>query len=439
MHFKSTRNENETVDFAHVILDCMPSDGGLYVPCDILDLRRWILYVNENTTFTSIAGTLTSAFIGDEFSPIISETISERAFSFSPAVKQLDNNVFLMELFHGPTGWHRDFGIAYLVSCLETILQLQEKSTLLFGVTTGGLGTVLARVLKNCKRVKAVLLYPKGQVRGLEKKDCIENGGQILPLEFDGDEKDCHAVAERILSDEKFVSDNALTVANTINIGRLLPQTFFYPFAFSRVKEKISGDIYFALAPGNYSNVVAGLYSWKFSLPLSGFFLPATNKLTVDAMGNTVMVDDLVPMKDRPRCNTSDPSNIERLAEVFSANSIMMRNFLFPAEIGDASIETAAKELFKKYGIYADRHTSRAYAAFKAQKGRFDEYVDAVVLIARDNPAFSADFIQQSIGETPNFSKPITRAESSQETKSVQVRSEADIRQAIANVRHYQK
>ena len=90
----------------------MPEDGGLYVPSDFADLRRWLLYTDENTTFASIAGALTSSQIKEEFSPIISETIATKAFSFEPVLKKLDDNLFALELFHTPTGSHKDFGIS---------------------------------------------------------------------------------------------------------------------------------------------------------------------------------------------------------------------------------------------------------------------------------------------------------------------------------------
>lgn len=410
MRFTSTRNKTKTVSFTQVVLDCMPQDGGLYVPADTEDLRRWILYMNAHTSFASIAGTLTSAFIKDEFSPIISETIATRAFPFEPVVKQLDDNLYIMELFHGPTGCHRDFGVAYLAACLETILQMQDSYAVLLDVTRGELGSILAHELKEKTHLKAIILYPKGLVRGLQDNDCIWNGGNILPVEVDGTEDDCHALVRSIFSDYSFVKKSHLTVANTANIGRLLPQAFFYPFAFSRLKEKVAGDIYYALAPGNYSNVVAGLYSWQFALPLGGFIIPASDALTVDTMGNMMLLDSVVPFDKRPSADPSDPSNLERLEEVFSANRIMMRQFVFPVPLTDDQVDASAKELFVKYGVFADRHTARAYAALKTHKELITEDSGSVVLIARDHPALSTEYIRHSIGEIPEMPDRIANA-----------------------------
>ena len=120
MKFTSTRDKSLRVGFTQAVMNCLPKDGGMYVPCEMEDLRKWILYTDEDSTFSSIAGSLTSAFMHEEYSPIICETIASTAFPFAPEIKQLDENLFTLDLTKGPTGIHRDFGISYLVSILET-------------------------------------------------------------------------------------------------------------------------------------------------------------------------------------------------------------------------------------------------------------------------------------------------------------------------------
>lgn len=407
MKFTSTRAQSTSVGFASAILNCMPEDGGLYVPYQTEDLRRWILYMDEKTKFSSIAGTLTSAFINDEFSPIICETIATNAFKFSPEIKPLDDGLFSLELFHTPTGVHRDFGISFLASCIETIQQLKGGESVFLDVTSGELGASLALALRGKKHVKAVLVYPKGTIRGMTESDFLWNGGNILPVEVDGNEEDCHKIVRAVFADRKFIDEHKITVANTANIGRLLPQAFFYPYAFSRIKGKVSGAIEYALAPGNYSNVVAGLYAWQLALPLNGFIIPATEALSVDAAGTPILLDSVVPLDKRYSADPSEPSNIERLENVFRANSMMMRHFIYPQSIEKEDVTRAAKELFTKYGIYADRHTARAYAAIKSRKKTQDMDEISTVLIARDSPSLSEDFVRHTLGEVPEMEESV--------------------------------
>lgn len=408
MILTSTRNPEIKVPFSKGIINSIPQDGGLYVPSNLQDLRRWIMYTDENTSFQNIAGTLTSAFINEEFSPIICEKIATEAFPHEPVLKQLDDNLFTLELYHGFTGCHRDYGVSYLCSLLETMLTMNGGSAIFLDYTRGELGSILAKTLKGKKNLKAVLLCKKGEYRGLKKEDLYWNGGNIYPLEVEGDNgKD---LIREVFADTAFSEEYNLTVANTANFGRLMGHFFFFPYAFSRIKNKVHSDIYYALAPGNYSNLVAGLYSWRFALPLGGFVLPSTGALTTDTRGSTLLLDSIVSMEKRSKTDPSDPSNLERLEDIFSANSLMIRNFVYPSAVTNEEVDQAAKELFIKYGVFADRHTGRAYAALKNRSEEIFEDEGTAVLIARDDPALSQSYCRHTIGEVPEQSEMIKEA-----------------------------
>lgn len=401
MRFVSTRNGKDSVGFKDALLRCMPSDGGLYVPFDTEDLRSWILYADETTSFANLAGTLTSALINKEFSPIICETIATTAFDFEPKVKQLAPNLFVLELFHGPTGTFKDFGVSYLAASLETILRYNGEKSILLDVTTGNLGASLAVALRNKKLVKSVLLYPKGKICGLEESDLAWNGGNIYPIEVDGTEADCRNIVRKIFADQEKVRKYHLTVANTANIGRILPQTFFYTFAFTRIKKLVAGAIYYAMSAGNYGNLISGLYGWQLALPVNGFILPTDNNLKLDAQGNVQILDSFVPIEKRTPADPADPSNLERMENLFKENSLMLRSFVYPAQVSKEETDNACKELFMKYKYFADQETSAAYAASKLRGDITDDDDSAVVLIARDSPLKDVSFIRRNIGETP--------------------------------------
>ncbi|MCH5291820.1 MAG: threonine synthase [Treponema sp.] len=410
MRFVSTRDKNNTVTFKEAVLNSIPSDGGLYVPADSENLRRWILYANETTSFASLAGALTSALINTEFSPIICETIATHAFSHDPVLKKLDDNLFVLELFHGATGTAKDFGVSYLAATLETILQMDGEKSILLDTTTGGLGASMAHALRDKKLLKSVLLYPKGKVRGLREQDFVWNGGNLYPIEVDGTEADCRKLMRSVFADRELVQKYHLTVANTANIGRLLPQSFFYTFAFSRLKKFIDGDIYYALAAGNYGNVVAGLYGWKASLPVNGFIVPTTANIKLDVQGNCTLLDSVVPVQKRTSIDPSDPSNLERLEQVFKANALILRSFVYPADVSKEQREQACKQLFMKYGVYADQETCGAYAAALARSDVVEAEDGAVVLIDRLAPAYDSAFIQHCIGEDPEQPDTVAKA-----------------------------
>lgn len=409
MIFTSTRNSSLGVKFSQAVRECIPSDGGVFVPsvASIEDLRRWIYYIDENTTFTSIAGTLTSAYMQDEFSPIICQRIAEEAFPFAPEIKQLDDNLFHMELYHGFTGCHRDFGVSYLCSYLETTHALNGGHSVFVDFTHGELGALLAKVLRGKKNIKAVLVYQKGTVRGLTEEDYLWNGGNILPVEMEGSEQEIKAVIRCIFEDKKLTGEKSLTLANTTNVCRLMAQVFYFPYAFAQIKRKVDGDIFYALDAGNYATLMAGLYSWRFALPVNGFYLPATASLGVNALGNAELLDSLVELKNRGEINPVVPANLERLESFFGDNELMMRHFVYPSAIDERSREKAAKELFIKYGVFADEGTASAYACIKENGA--DVYGDdgTFVLISQEDPALSSDYCRHVTGEVPPMSQNI--------------------------------
>ena len=403
MQFTSTRNSNLKVSFSQAVRDCIPDDGGVFVPSSIEDMRRWIYYIDETTSFASIAGSLTSALMHEEFSPIICETIATAAFPVEPVVKQLGGSLFMTEMYHGFTGCHRDYGVSYLVSYLETTLQFKGGKAVFLDFTHGGLGALLSKILNGKKNIKAVLVYQKGTVRGLDEESLVWNGGNIYPVEMEGSEAEIKAAISEVFADREFVQTNGLTVANTTNVCRLLGQIFFFPYSFAQVKKKFNGEFYYAMGAGNYGSLMAGLYSWRFALPVNGFYVPSTTALARSANGSPVVLDSLVDLKVRGETNPAIPANLERLESFFGKNEMMMRNFIYPCDVSEEQRDAAAKELYMKYGIFADKETASAYAVVKENCSEVFDEDGAFILTAYNHPSLSSDYCRHVIGEAPEM------------------------------------
>ena len=431
MQFTSTRNNNLTVSFSQAVRDCIPDDGGVFVPSSIEDMRRWIYYIDETTPLASIAGSLTSALMHEEFSPIICETIATAAFPVEPVVRQLDGSLFMTEMYHGFTGCHRDYGVSYLVSYLETTLQLKGGKAVFVDFTHGGLGALMSRILKGKKNIKAVLVYKKGTVRGLDEESLAWNGGNIYPVEMEGSETEIKAAISEIFADREFVQANGLTVANTTNVCRLLGQIFFYPYSFAQVKNKFNGELYYAMGAGNYGSLIAGLYSWRFALPVNGFYVPSTPALARSANGAPVVLDSLVDMKARGEANPAIPANLERLESFFGKNAMMMRNFIYPCDVSEAQRDAAAKELYMKYGIFADKDTASAYAVVKENCSEVYDEDGAFILTAYNHPSLSSDYCRHVIGEAPEMPEEIKETFVPVELKRPVIKASADIRKIV--------
>lgn len=405
----STRNSNQIVSFRDAVLDCIPRDGGLYVPSTEEDLRPWIMYMDETTKFSAIAGTLTSALLRDEFSPVVSERIAGSAFaSYSPELRQLDEHFFSLELFHGPTGCHKDFGCLWLASALDHILTMEDRSATVLAATDGLTGRSMATAFAGKKKLKLILVYAHGTLSGLEPSFLAKNGGNVWPVEIDGNLAAAQKLVRGIYSDRSLVEQYGLTLANTMNIGRLLPQVFFYMYAFTRIRKKVHGDILYAVPSGNYGNLVAGLYAWKFSLPVHGFITDATPALSCDASGRCRCLDSIVPLSERGPADPASPSNIERLEQVFEVNPAMLRGLLFPYEVKKNVLPNLMFEVYQKYGIMLDSAAAAAYGAIEGVRERLDADEGSVVLVSKDHPAFEARKIRTSCGEAPKIPESVS-------------------------------
>jgi Threonine synthase len=402
MELVSTRNSTRIVSFRNAVLDCIPQDGGLYVPAREADLRPWIMYMDESTRFSAIAGTLTSALLKEEFSPVVSERIAASAFaSWSPELRQLDEQLFSLELFHGPTGCHKDFGFLWFASALEHILTMEDRTAVVLAATAGKTGRSMAAAFSGKKRLRMILVYPRGALAGLDSSELAWNGGNIWPVEVDGTMQDAQRLVREVYSDRSLVERYGLTLANTMNIGRLLPQVFFYMYAFTRLRKKVRGDIFYAVPSGNYGNLVAGLYAWKFSLPVNGFITDSTPSLSCDATGRCICLDSIVPLAGRGSADPASPSNLERLEQVFAVNPAMLRGLVFPSPVSPASVPALMSDAWRKYGIMLDSGAAAAYGAVKGMQERINSDEGTVVLLSKDHPAFDSDRLRTACGEAP--------------------------------------
>ncbi|MDR1785802.1 MAG: threonine synthase [Spirochaetaceae bacterium] len=409
MRIASTRNRSQEASFSTAILDCIPPDGGLYTLYPTGDFRPWLHSMTKTMSFSAIAALLTQILTKNEFSPAVAEAIAHRSLTFSPEIRRLDRSLYLLELFHGPTGWFRDFGFSYLVSCFEHFLQMRGRNAVIVAVSTGSFAASMAWAFRGRKRLRALTLFPAGTMRGFTEEDCVWNGGNLYPVEVDAGRDRCFALADELLHNQALVEKYSLTVANTTNIGRLLPDMFCYFYAFTRIKNAVHSDIFYAVNANNYSAITGGLYAWRLALPVNGFITNCTAELTLDARNQAQVADAIVPLEKRTKADPALPSSLERLEALFKAEPAVLRGLVFPARVDEGDTENACKELFMRYGVFADMATSRAYASALKRADQAGAEGDTVILVAQDHPAHSADGIRHYCGEAPEMPERIAR------------------------------
>jgi threonine synthase len=260
----------------------------------------------------------------------------------------------------------------------------------------------MAHAFNRRKGICSVLVYPSGPIRGLDPASFVPNGGNIIPIQIKGTFDDCQRLINETIKDRKFAERYGVTSANAINAGRLLPQTFYYLYAFIKIKKHLSGDLLFSVPSGNFGNLIAGLYAWKFGMPVNGF-IAAMN--ANNAFGDYIKGEPFIPQPlistNSPALDVSIPSNLDRLASFYEEAPAVMRNMVYPAAIDDERTLKTIEQAWKKYHIHIDPHTAVAFAAAE-QITASREWSGSVhtVVLATGHPAKEADMVHKASGET---------------------------------------
>jgi threonine synthase len=278
---------------------------------------------------------------------------------------KLDEEYSLLNLHNGPTGIFKDFGIAFISAVLEEIRGNNE--IMILSAASPDTGVSMARAFSGRKGVSLVLLYPEGQIKGLDPSTFVQNGGNIIPIQVKGTFDDCQYLVIKTILDREFSRRYNVTSANSINPGRLFSQVFHYLYAFIQIKKRLDGDLVFSVPSGNFGNLISGLYAWKFGMPVNGFIaaMNKNNSFGDYILGKTFKPGTLIHTNSSD-LDVSVPVNYERLAFFYEEAPVVMRNMVYPASIDDELTIRTIEYVWKKYNIFIDPHTAVGFAA--AQK-----------------------------------------------------------------------
>jgi threonine synthase len=402
--YVSTRTPQLRAGFPEAILQGLAPDGGLFQPAEHPDLRKPFLKLDDNTPFDRMAAEVLEPFLCDWFDGETIRTICRRAFPFSPALVRLTDEIMLLELFHGPSCAFKDFGASFLASAMEVVLAERDDHAVILTATSGDTGSAVARAFHNRPNIDVVILYPSGRVSPLQEKQLTTVGGNVTALEVAGSFDDCQRMVKEAFVDPELRSAVTLSSANSINLGRLLPQALYYVFAFSRLRAHMVSEFYYCVPSGNFGNLTAGVLAWKWGLPVDGF-LAATNI-------NDVVPEYLLSGVYSPRAsvrtlaNAMDvgaPSNFERLLAIFDNSHPAMASMITGVTATDAQIMETMRDVYAEHGVLLDPHTAAGVhgaQTFLAGEGAGDA---TIVTLATAHPAKFGEVVREACGVDPEL------------------------------------
>jgi threonine synthase len=365
MKFYSTNNKHDKVSLKDAVIRGLAPDNGLYMPETIPSLSKVFFETLSSYSFQDISLAVARILLGDELSEQDLKKIVDHTIQFDAPLVEIEKDVFSLELFHGPTLAFKDFGARFMSQLLAHFAKEQEKEIVILVATSGDTGSAVANGFLGVKGTRVVVLYPAGKVSEIQEKQFTTLGQNVTALEVSGTFDDCQRLVKEAFQDETLRANLFLTSANSINIARLIPQSFYYFYAFAQLKDK-SKPVVFSVPSGNFGNLTAGLMAKRMGLPIHKFIV-ATNV-------NDVVPEYLNTKLFRPRSSeqtisnamdVGNPSNFARMQDLYGGDFEALSKDIKGYAFTDNETEETMKSVFKSSGYVLDPHGAIGYAGLK--------------------------------------------------------------------------
>ena len=402
MQFVSTRQKSQPVDFKTALIHGLAPDGGLYLPSSWPQIPYATIQVSNYPTFAS---EVLSYWINDEIGGESLHSICNDAFDFEIRLIPLAGanwlDCYVLELFHGPTLSFKDFGARFMARLMAGISSADGHSLTILVATSGDTGSAVADAFSGLRDIRVILLYPKGQVSAIQEQQLIVERPGVTACRVDGTFHDCQKLVKSAFGAGRKPS-MCLSSANSINIGRLLPQSVYYAWAARTLDAKPT----FCVPSGNLGNLTGGALAVRSGLAVSGF-MAAHN---ANSFFPEYLNSDTTPRRPSVRTlsNAMDvgaPSNLERLTALFSPEEL--RKLITGTTVTDSETLSTMKILADETDYIADPHT--AVALQGAQRLKKEKKLDGpVVVVSTADPAKFADTVQAATGRKLSTSEKLS-------------------------------
>jgi threonine synthase len=361
MHYFSTNRRSPHVSFRDAVLKGQPDDKGLYFPFEIPRLSGdWLktlpIRSNEETGFDVMRPYVAGAIPDEELYAICSETVN---FDF-PLVP-ITENIYTLELFHGPTMAFKDVGARFMSRALQYFSRDNSGKTIVIVATSGDTGGAVAAGFHGIEGIDVVILYPKGKVSKIQELQLTTLGGNVITLEIHGNFDDCQALAKQALADADLQSKVHLTSANSINIARWLPQQFYYFYA---LKQWNGEPPVISVPSGNFGNLASGILSHISGLPVNKFIAACNAN---DVVPRFMQTENYQPRHSVATLSNAmdvgSPSNFVRILEIFNNKFVDLKEKLEAVSVSDKTTAATMRDVHEKYGYILDPHGAVGYRA----------------------------------------------------------------------------
>ena len=425
MKYYSTNKKAPLASLHEAVVKGLAPDKGLYMPEQIKKLPQDFFDNIENMSFQEIAYRVADCFFGEDVDAESLKKIVYDTLAFDvPAVK-VEENIYSLELFHGPTLAFKDVGARFMARLLQYFVKKEGLNKInVLVATSGDTGSAVANGFLGVDGIHVYVLYPKGKVSKIQESQFTTLGKNITALEVDGVFDDCQALVKNAFMDEELNQHMKLTSANSINVARFLPQAFYYFYAYAQLKKLgITDKIVVCVPSGNFGNICAGIFGYFTGLPIHRFI--AANNAN-DIFFKYLQTGKYEPKPSRQTLanamDVGDPSNFARIYDLFDGDHNKITALISGATYTDEQIRETMKQCYTSTGYILDPHGTCGYRALKeglksgetgifletANPAKFKEKVDDIICGDVEIPERLAAFMKgtkQSVAMPNDFAQ----------------------------------
>ncbi len=402
MKFRSTLHRSPEVSLRDAVLCGSAPDGGLYMPVVVPHLSADFLKRLPSLSFPEIAQEVGALFVGNEIPPSVLQTIVSEAFNFPVPLVSVGQRLHILELFHGPTLAFKDFGARFMARWMGYFVEESGKELTVIVATSGDTGSAVAQAFLGVPGIRVVILYPAGRVSTAQEKQLTTLGQNITALEVAGSFDDCQRLAKQSLVDPVLAQKLTLTSANSINIGRLIPQIFYYFAAVSQLRSP-EIPVVFSVPSGNFGNLTGGLFARRIGLPIAQF-IAATN--TNDVVPEFLRSGNMIPRASRHTISNAmdvgNPSNFARIVDLYGNDLQAIRRDIWGCGFSDEETLRVMHDVELQHHYVLDPHTAVGVLGWQSYAKQNAATTQGIVL-ATAHPAKFGDTVARAIGVQPEM------------------------------------
>ncbi len=398
MKYYSTNKNTPAVSLKEAVVKGLAPDNGLFMPEHINKFDTSFFENIHNLSFQEIAYEVALKFFGDDIEASTLKTIVYDTLVFDCPIVKVTDNIYSLELFHGPTMAFKDVGARFMARLLSHFMTDREKQVNVLVATSGDTGSAVANGFLDVDGIHVYVLYPKGKVSKIQESQFTTLERNITAFEIDGTFDDCQQLVKSAFLDKELNENLVLTSANSINVARFLPQSFYYFYAFAQLQKLgVLNDksLVFSVPSGNLGNITAGLFAEKMGLPIH-HFVAANN-------ANRVVYDYINFGEYTPRpsietiANAMDvgtPSNFARILDLYHHTYAEIIHMIKSVTYSDQEIRDTIKKVYDEYGYICDPHGACGFKSL--EETLKDEEIG--VFLETAHPAKFLETMEQVLG-----------------------------------------